>query len=301
MKTVAETIRDYTATHLVHNRGLLFGQCITAVGWVGGTVPELTEADGIVELPTSDVSGSGFAVGAALAGRRPIFVCRYQGFMWFNAAIILNYAAKSKEMWNIPCPLFVRAIAMEGHIGPVATGAHHSMIMRMPGVKVAAPMFPSEWKQVWEAFLVGDDPVYCSEHRLSFTKTDEQMIFDDIGHDAEVTIIGISAGRLTGIEAVVQLRGKGVRANFVNAIWLKPFRPTNYMIQCLTASKFGVVVDSDFAVCGAAEHLALRLSLATNKPVHVLGLDDATAGFSTASDNLTPSVAKITKFVESHL
>ena len=50
----------------------------------------------------ADVAGGGFAVGAALAGRKPIYVIRYQGFNWYNSVSIINYAAKSKELWDVP-------------------------------------------------------------------------------------------------------------------------------------------------------------------------------------------------------
>ena len=111
-RTTAETIKEITRNHLINGNGLLFGQCVTAVGWVGGTIPD---CEGIVEIPMTDIAGPGFAVGAALIGRRPIFVVRYQGFMWYNASSFVNYAAKSKEVWGKPCPIFIRSIAMEGN------------------------------------------------------------------------------------------------------------------------------------------------------------------------------------------
>ena len=43
---------------------MCFGQCLTAVGWVGGTLPELYEEDGMVEVTTADVANGGFVVGA---------------------------------------------------------------------------------------------------------------------------------------------------------------------------------------------------------------------------------------------
>ena len=49
---VAETIKSNTRDHL-NQGGLLYGQCVSAVGWIGGTVPEMTEDEGVVELPTS--------------------------------------------------------------------------------------------------------------------------------------------------------------------------------------------------------------------------------------------------------
>src|SRR5262245_5400086 len=103
--TTAETIKAITRDHLTAHGGLLLGQCVTAVGWIGGTVPD---CEGIVEIPMTDVAGPGFAVGCALTGRRPIFVVRYQGFMWLNSSTLVNYAARSKSVWGVPVPIFIR-------------------------------------------------------------------------------------------------------------------------------------------------------------------------------------------------
>ena len=117
-RVLSETIKSITKDHLEQKRGRLYAQCVKAVGWIGGTVPDTV---GIVELPTSDVSNGGIVVGAALAGERPIYVVRYQGFLAYNMITVLNYAAKSMEMWNTPCPVLVRALGMEGSMGPVAS------------------------------------------------------------------------------------------------------------------------------------------------------------------------------------
>ena len=58
-RTTAETIQALTRRHLLENRGLLFGQCVTAVGWIGGTVPQLAEDEGIIELSMADLSPEG--------------------------------------------------------------------------------------------------------------------------------------------------------------------------------------------------------------------------------------------------
>lgn len=301
MPTLAETIREATRTHLLERKGLLFGQCVSAVGWIGGTVPELTEEQGIVELPTSDVAGPGFAVGAALAGGRPIFVCRYQGFMWYNLASIVNYAAKSKEMWGVPCPIFVRAIAMEGGIGPVAGGSHHGLAMRMPGIKVAAPMTPNEWLEVWNDFLKGDDPVYCSEHRLAFGLSEEMP---SLVHEGKlgVTVVGISAARLQLAKvAKTMYDDDWLHISTFGVNWLKPFQPSELMLQTIRDSKFAVVVDSEHTTCGAAEHVALQLTNLTDTPVYAMGLADRTAGFAPWRDNKTPTADEIVSFLYSKL
>ena len=97
VKTVRETIKFIVKDHLLKFNGLAFGQCLTAVGWVGGTLPELYEKEGMIELATSDVSNGGIVVGAGLMNKRPIYIIRYQGFNWYNCPMIINYACKSKE------------------------------------------------------------------------------------------------------------------------------------------------------------------------------------------------------------
>ncbi len=290
-RTVAETIRETTRAHLKTGKGLLFGQCVSAVGWIGGTVPELTEEDGIVELPMADVAGAGIAVGAALSGKRCIYVIRYQGFMWYNAAPIVNYAAKSKDMWGVPCPLLVRSIAMEGSIGPVASAAHHGMVMRMPGIPVIAPMTPGEWTTAWNWWLEHDDPVYVSEHRRSFTIDHElPAVLREL---PRITLIGISAARLNAQEAVERLAAEGIACDLVPCLWLKPFVMTAEMQTSLTRSGLGLVIDSDFEVAAAGRSVAYELMHKLSVPVHALGLDDRSAGFAAATDNPTPTADRI--------
>ena len=77
-KTVRETIKEITRTHL-SNGSRCFGQCLTAVGWVGGTLPELYEEDGMVELSMADVAGGGILAGLALAGERHSIYDRMPG------------------------------------------------------------------------------------------------------------------------------------------------------------------------------------------------------------------------------
>jgi len=294
-RSVAETISDATRIHLLNNNGLLFGQCVTAVGWVGGTIPQLSEDDGIVELALSDSSNGGIAVGAALAGRRPIYVIRYQGFMWYNSTSLVNYAAKSMELWNQPCPVFIRSIAMEGGIGPVATSSEHSMVMRKSGLPVYAPMTPNEWTEGWNWFLENDSPLYCSEHRKSFGIRNEMVDIEN--ENPHITIFGISAARLSISEAIVELNKSGISCDFFNIKWLKPFSISENYLKSLNKSNVGLIVDSDNSICGASRSMAYEIMLKSGKPVHALGVEDRTAGFASHLDNGTPSKEEVIREV----
>jgi len=289
--TVRDTIKEITRKHLTTNQGKCYGQCLTAVGWVGGTLPEIYEDGGMVEFSMADVAGGAIATGIALAGGRPIYVVRYQGFQWYNLASVVNYAAKSKEIWNRPCPIFVRSIAMEGGVGPVAGSSHHSMAQRMPGIKVIAPMTPGEYQYAYDSFMLDDDPYYVSEHRKSYDNTEES---ENIIHSvADFTIFPISITRLEMKKLVQLAEQERIKLNIIHQLWIKPFIVENSWKIALDNSKYGGLVTDDDYVEGTASSIANELSLATSKRVYTLGLEPRTAGFHPSVDNLPPTAEKI--------
>jgi pyruvate/2-oxoglutarate/acetoin dehydrogenase E1 component len=293
--SLRETIKETIRYHLKEKNGLVMGQCLTAVGWVGGTLPELYEDDGMIELSMADVAGGGFVVGAALSGRKPIYVIRYQGFNWFNSPIILNYACKSKEIWGIPCPMLIRSVGMEGSIGPVAGSSHHSLYYRMPGIKIVSPMSPNEYKKVYNDFIDSEDVVYVSEHRKSYDN--KQDLKDIIFHNPDLTLFAISITRFEAIEASKNLSKEGLKINVVNLFELKPLKLSKKAIISLKNSRYGGIVLDDDYVNGIAKNIAHDLNLMTSKTLNVLGLKDKSAGFYPKVDNLPPTAQEIRKFI----
>jgi len=290
--TVRDTIKEITRKHLTEGRGKCYGQCLTAVGWVGGTLPEMYEEDGMVELSMADVAGGAIVTGAALAGERAIYVVRYQGFQWYNAVSVANYAAKSKELWNRPCPILVRSIAMEGGIGPVAGSSHHSIVSRMPGIKVISPMTPKEYQYAYDCYMNDNDPYYISEHRKSYDNEDELRTFID-DKEVDFTIFPLSITRLE-MTKLVELAGKeNITLNIIHQLWIRPFNVNMLWAQALNRSRYGGLVTDDDYVEGVASSMANELSLVSTKRVHTLGLDPRTAGFYASVDNLPPSAEKI--------
>lgn len=300
-KTLRDVIRETTDQHL--NAGYICaGQCLRAVGNVGGTLPERPD---LVEFPMSDVAQSGFITGMALAGKRPIYVVRYQGFMWFNSAIIVNYAMKSKAIWGKPCPLLIRAISMEGGIGPVASSSHHSLFLRMPGVKIFSPMTPNEWKSAYEEFMAGDDVVYLSEHRAAWGNNEElppirprqcasylnKMV------DPDIVLFPISITRFAAVAAAQALQEEEIDVAVHHISQIKPYGPLEESLADLSYSVHGGIVLDDDYPDGTAKALAFDLAQLTGAKMRVLGLDNRTAGFSAATDNLPPDVAKIKAFI----
>ena len=244
-KDLRTTIKETIRSHLKKKRGKVFGQCLTAVGWVGGTLPELYEKDGMVEISMADVADGGFVVGAALMNSRPIYVIRYQGFNWYNSPMIINYACKSKEIWKVPCPIFVRGIAMEGGVGPVAGSSHHSLYYRMPGIKIVSPMTPKEYVKIYNSFLNDDDVYYVSEHRRSYNN---KLELPNYYHKKpDLVIFAISITRFEAAKACDNLLKEGIKVSLINILWIKPLKISKKSYENLINSKFGgLVLDDDY-------------------------------------------------------
>jgi pyruvate dehydrogenase E1 component beta subunit len=291
-KTVADTIKEITRNHLLYNNGMVMGQALTAVGWVNNTVPD---CQGIFELPMTDVAGAGIAVGAALVGRRPIFVIRFQDFLILNGSPLIFYAAKTKELHGKSAPVFVRAIATEG-AGPVHSGVLHSIFMHFPGFRVAAPMTPKEYEDVWEDFMKNDDPVIASEHRISYPNTKE--LRDVVLKNADVTLYAISSPRFEVSKAAEMLEKDGIKCNIVHIVWLKPFVITKRLTEPLLQSKKGIVIDSGYEIAGASRSIAYELNQATGYNVKALGLYDCTKCLCPPFQNKAPDANRIYEAVK---
>lgn len=291
-EALGTTIKEITRDHLLNKNGLILGECLSAVGWVNNTVPD---CQGIVELPMTDVAGAGIATGVALAGRRPIFVIRFQDFLILNGSPLIFYAAKSKELHGRAVPIAVRAIASEG-LGPVHSGVLHSIFMHFPGFRVCAPMTPKEYQEAWDSFMDNDDPMIFSEHRSSYGNRDE--LPDIIKPDADITLYAISSTRFEVNKAAEMLEKDGIVCNIVHIVWLKPFEINERVTEPLRQSKKGLVLDSGYEIAGASQAIAYELGKSTGHFVRALGLEDRTKCLPPSLQNKAPDADKIHKTVK---
>lgn len=294
-KALKQTIKEITFKHLKKNKSQVFGQNLTGVGWVAGTLPKLFEKDGVVELPMADVAGGGIVTGSALVGKRPFYIIRYQGYNWFNCTFIINYACKSKEIWKVPCPIFIRGISSEGSIGPVAGSSHLSIFYKMPGIKIFSPMTSKEYKKIYANFMKNSDVFYVSEHRKSY---ESEMEFKNIiKKNLDIILMPISITRFAAVKAQKLLEKRGYKVGIIHLVNLKPFNLNPKWIDAIKSSKYGALLtDNDYAD-GILRILAHKVNEKTKKNINVLGLDDRSAGHHEKVDNLPPNEIKIVKEV----
>ena len=290
-KTVAETIKEISHNHTNKNNGVIMGQCLSAVGWVQNTVP--AQKKGIIEFPMTDVAGAGFAVGAAIAGARPIFILRFQSFLWLNASPLINHAAKAKEIFGYSAPVFIRAIASEGiSSGPLHTNCYHSPFAHMPGLPICAPMTPKEYFSIWKNFIKNSDPLLVSEHRRSYKEKKEFKNF--VSNKSKISIFVISAARFEIDKVKAMLNKKNIEIDIFHLLWLKPFKINKEYIRSLKKTKKGLVIDSTYEICSLSEHIAYTLmkEVKSTKIIN-FGMKDQSPGCSEKLLNGTPNAKQI--------
>lgn len=121
------------------------------------------------QTPISESAFLGAAVGAAMAGLRPVAELIMIDFVAVAADALVNHAAKieafSGGRWQVP--MVVRA----GCGGGYGDGGQHEQALwgwlaHIPGIKVVAPSTPADAGGLLTAAIADDGPVVFLEHQL---------------------------------------------------------------------------------------------------------------------------------------
>src|SRR2546423_147534 len=160
--------------------------------------------DRVFTTPLSEDAMTGVAIGAAMAGMRPIHVHIRMDFLMLCMNQLINMAAKSHYMYGgqVKVPMVVRSmIGKSWGQGAQHSQGLHAMFMHVPGLKVVAPSNAHDAKGCLIAAIRDDNPVMFVEHRLLYF-TDafvpEEMFEVPFGQARvctqgdDITIVGIS-------------------------------------------------------------------------------------------------------------
>lgn len=147
------------------------------------------------ETPISEAAIVGCAVGAALAGMRPVAEIMFLDFTAMAMDQIVNQAAKLRYMTGgqVSVPIVIRTAGGAGR----ASAAQHSQSLEawfthVPGLKVVLPSTPYDAKGLLKAAIRDPDPVIFIEHK---------MIYGTRGHvpeDDYVVPLGVADVKRTG-------------------------------------------------------------------------------------------------------
>lgn len=198
----------------------VIGEDVADCGGVFGVTAGMMKRFGrerVRQTPISEAAFTGLAVGAAMAGLRPICEIMYVDFATTCMDQILNQAAKLRYMsgGQVSVPLVIRT--QQG--GGTCEAAQHSqnleaIFAHVPGMKVAMPSTPRDAKGLLKSAIRDDNPVIFLEHKLLYeTKgempRDEYLVplgeADVKREGTDVTVVATSLMVLRALEAAEEL------------------------------------------------------------------------------------------------
>ncbi len=198
----------------------VMGEDIARQGGIFGQfkgLPDLFGKDRVRDTPITETAIIGAAVGAALAGMRPIADMHFADFMLVCGDEIYNQMAKVHYMFGgqKTVPMVLRA--PDGLINQAA--AQHSqsleaIFQHIPGLKVVAPSNPADAKGLLKSAIRDDNPVIYFEHKALFNTKGEVPVeeyFTPIGkakvvkEGTDVTLVSYSNCLQTVAKPVVEM------------------------------------------------------------------------------------------------
>jgi pyruvate/2-oxoglutarate/acetoin dehydrogenase E1 component len=273
--TYAQAIREAHAQMLeLDPRVFIIGQGLWSPWYAGASLDGLDREFGcarVVDTPVSENAVTGMAVGAALAGLRPIVFHPRMDFMLLAMDPIVNQAANWSNMFggDSRVPLVIRAVINRGgEQGAQHSQALHAMFMHVPGLKVVMPATPSDAKGLLMAAMADAGPVLYIDDRWLYAEKGEvsaEPFTIPIGKAAlrrngsDVTLIGISWMALECVRAAVILEREGIDAEVIDLRSLKPW-DQELVAASIARTGRAVVADGGWRTAGASAEIASEIS-----------------------------------------
>ncbi|XP_033213424.1 pyruvate dehydrogenase E1 component subunit beta, mitochondrial [Belonocnema kinseyi] len=228
----------------------------------------------IYDTPITESGFAGLAVGAAMAGLRPI--CEFMTFNFSMQAIdhVINSAAKTFYMSagtiNVP-------IVFRGPNGASAgVGAQHSQCFgawfsHCPGLKVVSPYTSEDAKGLLKSAIRDPDPVVVLENELlygvKYPMSDEALSNEflvPIGKakierpGKHVTLVAHSKAVETALEAATALAGQGIEAEVINLRSLRPL-DIDTILKSVVKTNHCVSVEQGWPQSGVGSEISARI------------------------------------------
>ncbi|NKB57016.1 MAG: alpha-ketoacid dehydrogenase subunit beta [Alphaproteobacteria bacterium] len=235
-------------------------------------------ADRVFTTPLSEDAMTGVAIGAAIAGMRPVHVHIRMDFLMLCMNQLVNMASKSHYMYDgqVTVPMVVRAmIGKSWGQGAQHSQGLHSLLMHIPGLKVVAPSNAYDAKGCLTTAIRDNNPVIFVEHRLLYY-TDAYVPEESytvpfgrartVREGGDITIVGVSNMLVECLRAQELLSEEGISAEVIDPVSLVPLD-----IETITASaaRTGrlLVVDNAWTNCGASAEIVAGVMERTDRPI----------------------------------
>ncbi|MBK3746111.1 alpha-ketoacid dehydrogenase subunit beta [Paraburkholderia aspalathi] len=228
-------------------------------------------AERVIDTPISEPAIIGAAVGAAMAGLRPVAELMYVDFIGMTMDQLGNQAAKIRYMFGgqIGVPMVLRT---QGGTGRSA-GAQHSQsleayVMHTPGLRLAMPATVADAYHLLRQALTKPDPVVFIEHKALYTMK-EMVDLDAVplawGKSAvrregrDLVIVTYSRQLHYALDAAKKLAAEGIEATVIDLRTINPldFDPIR---EHVTRTGRAIVLSEGVMTAGVAAELSARIT-----------------------------------------
>ncbi len=215
----------------------IMGEDVGLYGGAYGATRDLFKEFGgwrVLDTPISEAAIGGAAVGAAMAGMRPVAEIMYVDFTPLAMDQVANQGGKNRYMFGgkTSVPMVIRT---EGGAGR-AIAAHHSQSLEslwthFPGIYVVMPSTPYDAKGLLKSAIRDDNPVMFIEHKMlykekGFVPEEEYCIpfgVADIKRPgSDITLVTYSRMVFESLEAAALLAKEGIEVEVIDLRTLKP-------------------------------------------------------------------------------
>jgi len=273
--TYVDALREGVAQEMRRDpRVFVFGLDVDDHKAIQGSTFGLVEEFGperVFGTPLSEDAMTGVAIGAAMAGMRPVHVHIRMDFLMLAMNQLVNIAAKSHYMYGgqVRVPLVVRSmIGKSWGQGAQHSQGLHAMFMHVPGLKVIAPSNAYDAKGCLIAAIRDDNPVIFVEHRLLYF-TDafvpEETYEVPFGKarvctaGGDITIVGISNMLVECMRAHELLAEEGIEAEVIDPISLLPLDVETILSSVRKTGRL-LVVDNAWTGTGASAEIVAAVA-----------------------------------------
>lgn len=298
-----EAIKEAMEQEMALNSSvILLGQGVDDPKGTLGTTKGLVEKFGterVFDTPLAEDGMTGVAIGAALAGLRPIHTHIRMDFVLLAMNQLVNMAAKIRYMFGgeVFVPLVVRSIIGKSW----GQGAQHSqsiypLLMNIPGIKIFAPTTPYDAKGCLIQSIRDDNPVLFIEHRLlyyqrGYVPTESYTVpFGKariLTQGKDITLVGISQMAIECLRAQQYLKEIHINADVIDPVSLYPL-DIDTILESVVKTKRLMVIDNAWMTCGAGAEIIAQL-IERNIPRDVV---IKRMGFAPVPCPTTPSLEK---------
>lgn len=257
------------------------------LGWGGvfGQYRGLQEEFGperVVDAPISEAAIMAVAVGAAMAGTRPVVEMRFSDFALCAVDELVNQAAKARYMFGGQCrvPLVVREpIGMWRSSAAQHSQSLEAWYVHIPGLVVLAPSTPADNRALLKAAIRCDDPVVYLEHKNLWPLRGEVPDAEEVAEigrarrlrfGEDLTIVSWSATVHAAADAAEALAEEGISVDLLDLRSLWPW-DREAVLELVARTGRLLVAHEAVRVAGFGAEVAATVAEELGVPVARLG------------------------------